>query len=410
MKEPLVSYRQALEYIHQHIKPLPAERVNWKSSLKTTLAEDIYAREDFPPFNNSAMDGYAVRSEDTIQATPESPVSLGVVADIFAGSDASQYRIESGSAAKIMTGAPVPEGANAVIMVEKTTQKVDNVSLFSPVNPGENIRKKGEELKVESLLIPSGTLIGSIERGLLGFQGISEVTVRKNPRVTLLVTGDELVDPDEKISGAQIRNVNTSTLAAELEKFGCSVINLGIGRDDRTQLRTLIETGLNQAEVLITSGGVSAGEKDYLPGLLNEMGMNTIFHKIKVKPGKPLLFGLLDECCVFGLPGNVVSSLVSFHLFVKPALRLLVGRKEWKNPVWYVHWGKENEKPIDRTHFVRCRLSHTPTGLPIAFPTGEQGSGMLTSMMDADGFAVIPSDIEQLNEFDILEFIPMNVY
>ncbi len=403
----LLSYHEALKYIEEQIQPLPVERVHWKDTLGTTLAEDVSARDGVPFFDNSAMDGFAVRSKDVKHAQAESPVALQIQEEIFASERTPYNEVKSGCAAKIMTGAPIPAGADSVVMVEWTKQQENQVLVYAPVKAGENIREKYEEIKPGSKILEQGRRIGSIERGLLAFQGISEVNVRKNPRVAVIVTGDELVEPDEAISGGQIRNVNTYTLTAELESYGCSTIDLGIGRDDPVQLRSLIEQGLNQAEVLLTSGGVSMGEKDYLPAVLQDMGMETIFHKVSVKPGKPLLFGKLDGCFIMGLPGNVVSGVVSFHLFVKPLLRLLVGRKEWRNPRWYVRWGAEKEKTIDRIHFVRCRLSHTPTGMPIAFPTGDQGSGMLSSLAGADGLVVIPNDIDYVDQFSVLEFIPL---
>ncbi|RJP30283.1 MAG: molybdopterin molybdenumtransferase MoeA [Candidatus Omnitrophota bacterium] len=407
MNPPLLTYGDALQCIFDHIRPLPAERVGWLEALGATLAEDVFAREGAPLFDNSGMDGFAVRSEDVQHARPDSPVRLQILEDIHAGATMPRRELMKGCAAKIMTGAPLPPGADAVVIVERTRQENDQILIFNPVPSGEHVRKKNEEIQPGAKILQEGTLIGSVERGLLALQGLSDVLVRKHPRVAVLATGDELVQPDEAIQGGQIRNVNTYTLAAELQSYGCPFVDLGIGRDNRIQLRTLIESGLRQAPVLLTSGGVSAGEKDYLPAVLQDLGMKTIFHKVSVKPGKPLLFGKLDECVIFGLPGNVVSGVVSFHVFVKPALRLLAGRKDWHNPVWYVRWGGEPEKSIDRTHFIRCRLRHTPTGLPIAFPTGRQGSGMLSSLAGADGFAVVPSDIDCVEEFTVLEFIPV---
>jgi len=407
MKPALLSYAEALERIREYVSPLTPQRLDWRDSLGTTLAEDLYAREAIPGFDNSAMDGYAVRSEDVAAATPDFPVPLAMVGEIFAARENGAMEILSGCAAKITTGAPVPAGADTVVMVEKTKSEGERVLVLHPVKAGENIRRTGDEIRAGDLLLSEGAWIGGVERSMAAQQGILNFLVRKPPRVALLTTGDELVEPEELPSRGQVRNVNVYTLEAALKKMGCPVIHLGIGRDDPLRIRSLVENGLNQAEVLLTTGGVSAGEKDYLPSVLNEMGMKTIFHKVDIKPGKPLLFGLLDGCCVFGLPGNVASSLVTYHLFVKPALRRLAGRKEWRNPSWYVRWGEPMKNTSDRTHFIRCRLTHLPTGLPIAFPTGKQGSGMLSSLAGADGFAVVPSDIDAVEEFTVLEFIPI---
>jgi len=306
-----------------------------------------------------------------------------------------------------MTGAPLPDGADAVVMVEHTKANGGSVDIFSSAQPGEYLRPEGEEIKRGDILLPKGIAIGPVERGLLIQQGILEASVRQPPRAALLATGDELAEPEEELAPGRIRNVNAYTLAAELERLRCPVVNLGIGRDNPESLKELIRRGVEEADLLIASGGVSAGEKDYLPGLLRDMGMRTIFHKASVKPGKPILFGLLDELPIFGLPGNVVSSVASFHLFVKPALRLMMGRKDWRNTTMFVRMGHLVHNPGSRTHFMRCRLSHLPSGAPIAYPTGKQESGMLTSLLGADGFAVIPGDVNTVEEFAEVEFIPL---
>lgn len=405
--QPLLPYSHALELIAHAVQPLEVVRISWREVLGLTLAEDVRAQEPYPPFDNSAVDGYAVHAEDIQAASLDLPIALPVLEAVYAGKDVPQHDLPRGHTTQVMTGAPVPQGADAVVMVEDTQRQDDRVLIHRAVPSGANIRRKAEEMKAGEMLLNHSQPIGSAEWGLLAQQGILEVAVRRNPTVAVIATGDELVDPEESPTGGQLRNTNGYTLYAELKRHGCPVIDLGIGRDDRQQLRALIQRGTAEADVLLTSGGVSAGEKDYLPGLLAEMGMERIFHKVAVKPGKPLLFGKIGRCLVFGLPGNVVSVLSSFHLFVKPALRLLAGRTEWKNPVWYARMGQAMRNPGGRTNFVRCRLSHSPTGLPIAFPTGQQGSGMLTSMRGADGFAVIPADLEEIGEFDEVEFMPL---
>lgn len=407
MSLPLLTYAQALEKIRENISPLPAVDVHWRELLGLTLAEDLHARESYPPFDNSAVDGYAVRVEDLFAASPDLPIALPVQEEVFAGKNLPLHPMRSGFAVRIMTGAPIPDGADGVVMVEDTHREGDCVFISRSLPRGANIRRKGEEITQGSVLLSAGTFVGGVEQGLLALQGILSAPARPNPLVAILATGDELVEPEEPAEGGQIRNTNTYTLTAELSRCGCEIINLGIGRDDKEALHLLLEQGLEEADVLLTTGGVSAGEKDYVPALLAELGMERIFHKVAVKPGKPLLFGKRGDVAIFGLPGNVVSVMSSFHLFVKPALRLLAGRAEWRNPVWYARMGKAMNNPGGRTNFIRCALSHSPTGLPIAFPTGQQGSGMLTSMRGADGFAVIPSDLEQIEEFAVVEFVPI---
>lgn len=403
----LTSYNDALNLIAESIPPTQPVQVHWQESLWQTLAQDVHAREAVPKFDNSAVDGFAVQAEDLEAANSELPVALQLLEAIYAGKPVPQKNVGTGSTTKIMTGAPLPTGANAVVMVEQTRQEGDRVLFTQTTAKGQNIRKAGEEIKQGQIILFSGDPVHSAELGLLAQQGIDNTQVRRNPTVAILATGDELVDPGDPCEGGQIRNANTYTLMGELQQIHCPVLNLGIGRDNPDELRKLLKQGIEEADILITSGGVSAGEKDYLPALLSELGMKTIFHKVSVKPGKPLLFGKTDDCAIFGLPGNMVSSMVSFHLFVKPAIRLHCGRDLWRNPCHYARMGQPIKNPGGRTNFVRCRLSHTPTGLPIALPTGQQGSGMLTSMRNVDGFAVLPSDKTDIAEFDVVEFIPL---
>lgn len=400
-------YRDALSLIESVVKPLPVWDVSWRNLAGCTLAEDIHATEDVPLYDNAAMDGFAVQAQDTECATDHSPVSLQIIENIYADPFFPQFEISSGQCSKIMTGAPVPKGADAVIMVEKTKSNGQSADIFFAVHKGDNIRKKAEEIRKGRVMLPKGMRIGSAEFGLIASQGISSVRARNNPTVAVMPTGNELVEPDEKTEAAQIRNVNGYTLGCELASMGCKIIQLGIGKDDPDGLKQQITGGLKKADVLLTSGGVSMGDKDFLPAVIEELGMNIHFHKVAIKPGKPLLFAEWNGKYVFGLPGNIVSTLASFHLFVKPALRLLSGREDWKNPVHYARAGVALKNPGNRMNFIRCFLSHTPTGLPLALPTGKQGSGMLSSMVGAEGFLVIPADVDTVGEHQVAEFIPI---
>lgn len=403
----MIRYQEALQTIQSVIKPLPVHEVSWREAYSLTLAKDIRALEPVPLYDNSAMDGFAVQAEDTKGASESNPVALHIIENIYAGPFFPQSTLQSGQAAKIMTGAPIPKGADAVVMIEKTRLNGQSIEIMLPVSRGENIRAEAEEITRGSVILPKGMRISSAELGLLASQGIQTVPVHQNPIVAVLPTGNELVEPDEKTEAAQIRNVNGYTLQSELSSFGCGAFQLGIGRDDPEALKELIQAGLEQADVLLTSGGVSMGDKDFLPAVLQEIGITIHFHKVSVKPGKPLLFGDRDGKYVFGLPGNVVSTMASYHLFVKPALRLLAGRIDWRNPSWYVRVGLPLQNPGNQMNFIRCYLNHSPNGLPIAFPTGKQGSGMMSSMVAADGFMVIPADVVSVEEHQVVEFIPM---
>lgn len=403
-----ISYNQALELIGEHIRPLPTHQtVPWRQCLNTTLAKDLYSSEDIPLFDNSAVDGYAVLAEDTMNASKDHPVQLTLIEEIFAGPYSPQNEVVSGAAAKIMTGAPVPKGANAVVMIEQTQAQNQSVFVFSSVKIGQHIRKKGEELAAGSLLLDEGTFIGPVEYGWLGMQGIREVCVRPFPSIAVLTSGDELVEPEEPVQLGQVRNINTYTLCAELNRFGCQATNLGIVRDNPEQIESMLKNAIANTQFLITTGGVSAGEKDFLPGILKKLGAEIIFHKVMVKPGKPLLFAKLNNCYIFALPGNVVSSFTSLHLFVKPAIRLMAGQRKWRNQPSYVRLSRRLQKTDNRTEFVRCRIAYSPTEIPIAIPFDKQGSGMISSMLNANGFAVIPADVQIVEEFDVLEFISL---
>lgn len=408
MNDTLLSYREALEKIRGAIRPLPAQTVSWRDSLYCVTASSVKAAEDSPPFDNSAVDGYAVRAADVAGADEDNPAALRVVEEIFAGPAMPAATVRPGEAARIMTGAPLPDGADAVVMTERARRENGRVLLFASAAAGENIRPRGEEIRRGDPLLSKGTRICAAVRGLLASQGILELPVRRPPRAAVLATGDEIVEPEEKSAPAQIRNANGYTLAAELERMGCPVVSLGIGPDDPGALKRLLTDGFDRADMLIASGGVSAGGKDYLPGILAELGMETVFRKVAVKPGKPLLFGICGGKPVFGLPGNPVSTLVTHHLFVKPAIRLMTGRSDWENPVWYARAGEPMRNPGNRANFIRCEMRHTPTGMPIVFQTANQGSGMLTSMAGAHGFAVIPADVDEIGDYHVLEFIPLD--
>ncbi len=410
MSHNLLSYREALQIIEETIELAPPSQLSWRDSFFSALAEDVFAQEDMPSFSNSAMDGYAVHAQEVASATPENPAILKIIDKTYAGDPQHHSSLPEKSTVKIMTGAALPEGADAVVKVEDTAFHGDNVQIFHSVRAGENIRCQGEEHKQGDKLLSLGQKINHLEQGVLANQGITYVNVRKPPVVALMVTGDEIVEPEEKQQSYQIRNVNTYTLRAEAQRMGCQVINLGIVKDNPTVLQKKIETGLTQADFLITSGGVSAGERDYLPQAFQDCGIQKLFHKIAVKPGKPLFFGQKSNRYIFGLPGNVVSGLTCFHLMIKPAIRRWMGRNPWRNQVEFARIGKLLHNPGERTHFVRCRLSHSPNGMPIAFPLDRQGSGMLTSMVGADGFAILPADVYTFKEFSVVEYLSMNSY
>ena len=321
----MISIDDALNEIRAQVRPLAGERVPLAEALDRVLAEDVASDVDSPPHDKSIVDGYAVRSADV-----PSPASLfSILEEVVAGGVPTRA-VVPGTATRIMTGAPLPEGADAVVMVEQT-KLVDpgRVRIDVPrITAGQNIMPRAASMRRGETVLEVGHWVRPAEIGLLAEVGRSHVLVFRRPRVAVLPTGNELVSPAEVPAAGQIRNSNGAMLLAAVRRAGGEATDLGIGRDDRESLRRLMGEGL-QADVLLISGGVSAGVLDLVPAVLAELGVRQVFHKINLKPGKPLWFGVLQRdgarTLVFGLPGNPVSSLVCFELFVRPALRAMTG-------------------------------------------------------------------------------------
>ena len=308
---PMVNPELALETVLNHTPVLGPEKVALTESAGRVLAIDLFASENLPPFAASAVDGYAVRSDDP------SPTRR-VLAEVTAGQD-RDVMVRAGTAVRTMTGAPVAPGADAVVMVEYTQERNGEVTLARPVRSGENVRPVGQDLKAGQLVLAKGTLIGPPEVGLLAALGHRDIDVFRRPRVAVLSTGDELVEPWEEAGPAKIRDSNRYALMAAVKQAGCEALSMGMVKDVRSEQQEQIRRGLDAADVLITSGGVSMGVRDLVKGILVGMGMVHI-GRVAMKPGKPLTFATVGEKLFFGLPGFPVSSLVTFELFVRPAL------------------------------------------------------------------------------------------
>ncbi len=325
--EDMISVLEALQIVLPQARPLPPETVPLdSSSLGLVLAEDVASDLDMPPFAKALMDGYAVRAADL--ATGQAV--LAVVEEVPAG-HTPRRPVGTGQAARIMTGAPIPPGADAVVMIEHSKLLDEGRVLLeeTPSPPaGQNVLPRGREMRRGDIVLRAGSVLRPQEFGLLAAVGRTAVQVRPAPRVAILPTGDEIVEPAQAPGPGQIRNSNGPMLLAQTCRAGGQPRLLGIARDHRASLRALIGEGL-QADILVLSGGVSAGKHDLVPGVLEELGVRVLFHKIQIKPGKPLLFGIHDKndapTLVFGLPGNPVSSLVCFELFIRPAIRRLKG-------------------------------------------------------------------------------------
>ncbi|MBI3913619.1 MAG: molybdopterin molybdotransferase MoeA [Chloroflexi bacterium] len=402
----MISVEEARAYILKHFHPLEAERVDLLSALDRVLAEDIISDLDVPPFNNSAMDGYAVRAQDIASASREKPVTLRVIGNIAAGYVA-QNRVEPGTAMRIMTGAPLPEGADAVVRFEETSEGVDakgtredakrreSVEILKAMQRGDNTRAAGEDMRKGNLVLSRGTVLRAPAIGVLATVGKKQVAVHRRPRVAILATGDELVSADEPLAPGKIRNSNEYSNAAAVLKAGGIPIQLGIARDNIADLTAKIRAGLDaDVDLFLTSAGVSVGDYDIVKDVLGAEG-EMHFWQVKMKPGKPLAFGVLrgkKPVPILGLPGNPVSSIVSFEIFARPAILTMLGKNKFTRPSVTAQLLEDATNSADRRNFIRV-IVEKKNGEYVARTTGEQGSGILTSISKANGLLVMPEDL-----------------
>ncbi len=379
---PLIAIQEAWRRIADALSPLAPRRLSLDDALGCVLAEDVTAEEDLPPFPASAMDGYAVVGGDPAR-------TLRVVGELHAGSG-EQLVVTTGQAARIMTGASLPRGADAVIPVEQTESLGDQVRLLTPVSAGQHVRPAGQDAARGDVLLDRGLALGAPEIGLLAALGRLEVLVHPRPRVAILATGDELIPPGGHLGPGQIRDSNSLALTAAVRAAGFSPISLGIVPDVKERLRDAILEGVANADMLLTSGGVSMGNRDYVKPLLAELG-TVHFGRVATKPGKPLTFAHVKGVPVFGLPGFPVSSLVSFENFVRPALRLLAGHRRLWRPEVTALLAHDVAHAPDRTDFQRATL-HRRDGRLWATTTGSQSSSRLKSLVGADALLrLLPS-------------------
>ena len=389
----MISVEEALEKILSHIRPLGTEKISLLEALGRVIAEDVYAKRDIPPLDNSAMDGYAVRSVDVGEATRDHPVRLEVVEDLPAGF-VSKKVLQKGQAIRIMTGAPIPKGSDAVVPVEETAKEGSEAVIFRGTATGDCIRKAGEDVKKGDRVISAGDVIRPSEIGMLASVSRSSIHVVQRPLAAILCTGEELVDVDEELGDARIVSSNSYTLAAQVKDCGAIPIQLGIARDRKEEITSKLRQGL-RADVLISSAGVSVGDYDFVKEVLRELGMEMVFWKVAMKPGRPLAFGTIDGKPVFGLPGNPVSSMVSFEQFVRPSLLKMMGHRRLFRPIIEGIVREDIRKEKGRRHFIRAFVSFESDHYFVS-TTGEQGSGILKSMVKANGLIVIPEDREMI--------------
>ena len=386
------SVHEALEQILSGIEPLAVEHVPLRASLGRVLAEDIRSPIEHPPWDNSSMDGYAVRADDVATASATAPVRLRVLETVRAGQRPTRS-IEASTAIRVMTGAPVPDGADTVIRVEDTDGGLDNVEIRDVRDLRRNVRPRGEDLRVGEVAVTAGTAIEAAQLGVLASVGAGTVPVYRRPRVAVMATGDELVDIDGFDAvrrGDRIVSSNSYTLMAAAQAAGADVVDLGIVEDDRAAYRERLTRAVG-CDLLVTSGGVSVGAYDFTKDVLRELGVDLRLWRIRMRPGAPLGFGMLGAMPWLGLPGNPVSAMVTFELFGRPLIRRQLGHARIFRPAIDVRTRDDITLAAPLTHFFRAIVEWDASGAAASL-TGPQGSGLLTSMARANALLVVPPE------------------
>lgn len=389
----MIEYEAARSLVLSSVKTLPTETVPLADALGRTLAREVRARENIPPFTKATMDGYAVRAEDTRAAERDNAVELEVMEDLPAGR-VSRKSVGPGQAVRIMTGAPLPKGADAVVMVEDTAKTAGHVKVRREVKPGANIGQPGEDLKKGELVLERGAMIGPAETGLLAAAGLARVPVVRRPKLAVIATGDEIVEPGDRKGPGQIRNSNGPALLAMALRAGADAKYLGIARDRSSSLRAKLARAKG-ADILVLSGGVSVGDYDLVRDELRTARVRPVFWQVRIKPGKPVFFGRRGSQLVFGLPGNPTSAMVTFLLFVQPAIERMLGRKKPGPRGGRAVLAEDIVLKPGRTQFLRAVLDAEGAVLKVA-PYADQKSGVLRSMVRSQVLIVVPADVSRL--------------
>jgi len=392
----------ALERILGEINPIQGmEKVSLRAGLDRVLAEDVHSSVNVPSHVNSAMDGYAVIGDDL----PETGTrELQVVGTVFAGKPLQQ-KINSGECARIMTGGVMPEGTDTVVIQERTERQGDIITIGTDTRPGDNVRQAGEDISIGDMILARGTRLTPADLGLIASLGIGEVMVTRKPRVAFFSTGDELQSIGEQLQEGNVFDSNRYTLFGMLTRLGTEIIDMGVVRDVREDLEQAFNEAAGCADVVITSGGVSVGEADYVKEILSRLGQVN-FWKVAIKPGRPLAFGKLSNAWFFGLPGNPVSVMVTFYQFVQPALHKLMARQYIEPMTTRATCLSRLKKRAGRVEYQRGIIEQDGDGNLVVHKTGAQGSGILSSMSQANCFIVLPMESEGVEPGEAVDVQP----
>ena len=394
-------YEAARQLLLDAAEIIDTEKVSLERSFGRVLAQQIVAEDNVPPFDRSPYDGYALRSEDVASASKESPVTLRIVEEVAAGA-VSTIPCEKGTAVKILTGAPIPMGADCVVMYEKTKFDDSFVTIFSPLKYGENIVRMGDDVRKGTILAEVGQKIDTGVAGTLASQGVAEPIVYRRPKVGIISTGNEVTEPGEKLGGGKIYNSNRFIFASALDAIGCDSVYLGLSGDRPEDIAALIEKGLETCDAVLSTGGVSAGDYDFTPAAMEMAGVEILFRGVNIKPGMACACGSKNGKLYLGLSGNPASALTNFYAVVKPALLKMAGHKEYMPEIFSLKMTEAFGKKNKMTRFLRGKLVINNGEASIKL-MGDQGNAVISSAIGCDVMAIVPPAFGAIEQGTILE-------
>ncbi len=400
----MIELEQAEAILKEKAPCLSIEKINLVESHERVLAEDICSKIDQPPFNRSPLDGYAFKAEDSNFADKDNPIRLKVLHELYAGSYTDK-EVLKGTAIRIMTGAPIPKGANCVIRQEETTAQGEFIEIFNKLSPWENICFQGEDIKKGKLVLKKGTVLKYAEIGVLASIGVKDVSVYRKPRIGVLSTGDELISLGENLAPGKIYNSNLYCLCARLKELYCEPIVIGIAGDNTCTMHEKIKQALDKSDILITTGGVSVGKKDLVKDVMRDLGADLLFWKVAIKPGSPVFCSYLDSKLVISLSGNPAAAITTFELLVRPMLVEIMGRKELKFKKTNAVLQEDFNKKSGTRRFVRAEIFYNENSPIVNLTKTSQGNGILSSTLNSNCLIDIPANSPCLSKGQIVNVI-----